>query len=161
MIFQDEKPIRLVSAEEQDEVSRNVLFWLNTFPGIPDDVYNASPEVPINFEYLPDNKPSMSLSTIQAPFKVKEDIIGGYQAEYQFKVIYRIIPGQTTSPNKRLTADEVLDRLGDWVTQSAPDLGAGIINVKVQPTTRSSLFAVYENGDEDHQILMKMNYEVI
>ena len=30
----------------------------------------------------------------------------------------------------------------------------------MEATTRSSVFAVYENGDEDHQILMKMTYEV-
>ena len=42
-----------------------------------------------------------------------------------------------------------------------PFIGEGKRVIRIEPTTRSSLFAVYENGDEDHQILMKMNYEVI
>ena len=41
------------------------------------------------------------------------------------------------------------------------DLGEGINALKVEATTRASLFAMYENGDEDHQILMKLTYEVI
>lgn len=156
-----EKPRPLVAAEEEDKISRNVLIWLNTFPDIPDSVLSGNPMTPINFEFLTDNRPCMALSTIQAPYILERYIVGGYKAEYQFKVIYRIIPGATSSPDKRLKADELLDSLGDWVSRGKPDLGPGIRALKVEATTRSSLFAMYENGDEDHQILMKMQYEVI
>lgn len=161
MNSQENKPIRLVTAEEQDMISRNVLVWLSTFPEIPEEVRAGNPLAPINFEFLAPNTPGMTLSTIQAPYKLREYITGGYYAEYQFKVIYRIVPGITSSPNKRLTADELLDRLGDWMSRSAPDLGSGITSIRVESTTRSSLFGIYENGDEDHQILAKLNYEVI
>lgn len=157
----NEKPAALVTAEEEDKISRNVLIWLNTFPDIPDAVLAGNPMTPVNFEFLTDNKPCMALSTIQAPYIVERYIVGGYKAEYQFKVIYRIIPGATTSPDKRLRADEQLDRLGDWAGRSKPDLGPGIRALRVETTARASKFAEYENGDEDHQILMKMTYEVI
>lgn len=102
----------------------------------------------------------MALSTIQAAYIVRKYILGGYQAEYQFKVIYRMKPGN--SNDKRLKADELLNALGDWAAiEPPPDIGDGRRVIRIEPTTRSSLFAVYENGDEDHQILMKMNYEVI
>lgn len=102
----------------------------------------------------------MALSTIQAAYIVKKYILGGYQAEYQFKVIYRMKPGN--SNDKRLKADETLNALGDWAaSEKPPTIGDGHRVIRIEPTTRSSLFAVYENGDEDHQILMKMNYEVI
>ena len=101
----------------------------------------------------------MAMSTIQAAYIVKKYILGGYQAEYQFKVIYRIKPGN--SNDKRLKADELLNALGDWTLTQTPDIGTGRRVIRVEPTTRSSLFAMYDNGDEDHQILMKMNYEVI
>ena len=163
----NEKPHPLVAAEEADKISRNVLIWLNTFPDIPDAVLAGNPMTPINFEFLADNVPCMALSTIQAPYIVEQYIVGGYKAEYQFKVIYRIIPGNTTSPDKRIKANELLDRLGDWSARSSRnsksklDLGEGINALKVEATTRASLFAMYENGDEDHQILMKLTYEVI
>lgn len=100
----------------------------------------------------------MALSTIQSAYIVKRYILGGYQAEYQFKVIYRVKPGN--SNDQRLKADEFLNALGDWVESGVPDIGPNRRVIRVEATTRSSLFAVYENGDEDHQILMKMNYEV-
>lgn len=143
---------KTVSAAEEDQVSRNLLIWLNTFPHKPDDVDL------IRFEFLPADAPGMAMSTIQAAYIVKRYILGGYLAEYQFKVIYRVKPGN--SNDKRLKADEMLNALGDWALTGKPDIGADKRVIRIEPTTRSSMFASYENGDEDHQILMKMNYEV-
>lgn len=143
---------KTVPSEEEDQVSRKLLVWLNTFPGKPYDI-----DI-IRFEFLPSDSPAMAMSTIQAAYIVQRYILGGYQAEYQFKVIYRVKPGN--SNDKRLKADELLNALGDWTLTGKPDIGTGKRVIRVEPTTRSSLFAVYENGDEDHQILMKMNYEV-
>ena len=140
-----------IPAAEEDQISRKTLVWLNTFPQKPVDL--------IRFEFLPADSAAMAMSTIQAAYIVKKYILGGYQAEYQFKVIYRIKPGN--SNDKRLKADELLNALGDWALTQTPDIGTGRRVIRVEPTTRSSLFAMYDKGDEDHQILMKMNYEVI
>ena len=147
-----EKTKRAVSAAEEDQVSRKLLVWLNTYPELPVDF--------IRFEFLPADTSAMAMSTIQAAYIVRKYITGGYVAEYQFKIIYRVKPGN--SNDKRLKADEMLNALGDWAaSKTPPDIGDGRRVIRIEPTTRSSLFAVYENGDEDHQILMKMNYEVI
>lgn len=141
---------KAVSAAEEYQVSRKLLVWLNTYPEKPVDL--------IRFEFLPADTTAMAMSTIQAAYILQKYILGGYKAEYQFKLIYRIKPGN--SNDKRLKADELLDALGDWTIGQRPDIGEGKTVVSVEPTTRSSLFAVYENGDEDHQILMKLIYEV-
>ena len=141
---------KAVSAAEEYQVSRKLLVWLNTYPEKPVDL--------IRFEFLPSDTTAMAMSTIQAAYILQKYILGGYKAEYQFKLIYRIKPGN--SNDKRLKADELLDALGDWTIGQRPDIGEGKTVVSVEPTTRSSLFAVYENGDEDHQILMKLTYEV-
>ena len=141
---------KAVSAAEEYQVSRKLLVWLNTYPEKPVDL--------IRFEFLPADTTAMAMSTRQAAYILKKYILGGYKAEYQFKLIYRIKPGN--SNDKRLKADELLDALGDWTIGQRPDIGEGKTVVSVEPTTRSSLFAVYENGDEDHQILMKLTYEV-
>ena len=147
-----EQTKKTVSAAEEDQVSRKLLAWLNTFPSKPVDL--------IRFEFLPADTEAMALSTIQAAYITKKYILGGYQAEYQFKLIYRVKPGN--SNDKRLKADELLNELGDWATSaSRPDIGEGRKVIRVEPTTRSSMFAPYKNGDEDHQILMKLTYEVI
>ena len=146
-----EQSKKTIPAAEEDQISRKMLVWLNTFPQKPVEL--------IRFEFLPADSAAMAMSTIQAAYIVKKYILGGYQAEYQFKVIYRIKPGN--SNDKRLKADELLNALGDWALTQTPDIGTGRRVIRVEPTTRSSLFAMYDNGDEDHQILMKMNYEVI
>lgn len=145
--------VSLVAAGEQEQISRFLLAWLNEYPDKPVSI--------INYEFLKDGEPGMALSTIQAAYKVKKYILGGYQAQYQFKIIYRVQPGN--SNNNRLQADELLNAMGDWATAKAdlPVLGDMIRCLKVEATTRSSLFGRYDNGDEDHQILMNMFYEVI
>lgn len=145
------KPKIPVSATEEDQVTRKLLIWLNSYPDLPVDM--------IRFEFLAADTEGMALSTIQAGYITKQYILGGYQAELQFKIIYRLKPGN--SNDKRLKADEILNAIGDFAASAElPDIGEGKKARDVKPTTRSSLFAMYDNGDEDHQILMKLIYEV-
>lgn len=148
-----EKDKRAVPVGEADLVSRKLLVWLNAYPDIPEDIDL------IRYEYLPADSPCMALSTIQSAYITQKYILGGYLAEYQFKLIYRIKVGK--SNDTRLKADEVLNALGDWASAERPDIGDGKRVRRIEVTSRSSLFAVYENGEEDHQILMKLTYEVI
>lgn len=141
----------LVTAEEEQKISRSMMAWVNTYPSLPVSI--------VNFEQLKADVPSMALSTIQAAFILRRYIVGGHRGEYQFKLIYRLKPG--TSNDARLKADELLNAIGDWASGNYPDLGDGLRVVRVEATTRSSIFAAYENGDEDHQILMHMIYETI
>lgn len=113
----------------------------------------------IDFEYLPDDAVGMAVSTIQAAFKTREYILGGYEAQYQFKIVYRVQP---TNNNARLSADETLNKIGAWAERNTASLSLGE-NVRlrtVKRTSNAALFAVYEDGSKDHQILMTMTYEV-
>lgn len=149
----ENKPITFVAQEEEEKISRNVLIWLNTFPDIPEAVDT------IRYETLNADVTNMAMSTTQGSVITERYILGGHKAEYPFKIIYRVKPGR--SMDARLKADELLDRLGVWASRNKPNLGDDIRVIRVEPTTQSSLFAIYENGDEDHQILMKLTYEVI
>ena len=145
-----ERPPQLVAQAEEDRISRNVLKWLNTFPDLPEEVG------PIRYEFLEDDRTCMALSIVQGTYIVERNILGGYTAEYPFKVIYRVKPG--SSVDRRLKADELLNRLGDWAAGQTPDIGPGLAVRVLEPTTRSALYALFENGDEDHQIFMKLTY---
>lgn len=148
----DENNRELVAAEEEQKISRSLMAWINGYPNLPAAISR------VDFEQLPADKPGMALSTIQAAYIRRRYIVGGHEGEYQFKVIYRIKPG--TSNDARLKADELLNAVGDWAAKNWPDLGEEIRVKRVEATTRSSMFAAYENGDEDHQILMRLIYEV-
>lgn len=139
----------LVAAEEEQTISRSMMAWINTYDDLPVGI--------VNFEQLKADVKSMALSTIQATYVLRRFIYGGHEGEYQFKIIYRIKPG--ASNDARLKADELLNAIGDWAAAHYPALGENIVVKRLEATTRSSMFAVYENGDEDHQILMRMVYE--
>lgn len=146
----NEKVKALVSADEEQEVGRSLLLWLNSYMDKPVDR--------INFEFLPADGPGMMLSTIQAAFKTRQYITGGYEAQYQFKIVYRTQPDDNDS---RLSADEILNAIGAWAERSAtkPDISGARVK-SVQRTTNASLFAAYDDGSRDHQILMNLIYEV-
>lgn len=148
-----EKEKKLVSSEEEQDISRKMMVWVNSFSD--DDL----PAATINYEFLAADSASVALSVIQGAYITRRYLLGGHEAEYQFKIIARIKPGG--SNDKRLKADAVLNRFGDWAMQNPPDLGAGMRVRRIEAVSRAAMFARYEDGSEDHQILMKLTYEVI
>lgn len=149
----DSKQKKLVSAEEEQDISRKMMIWANSFSD--DDM----PAATINYEFLAADTAGMALSVIQGAYITRKYLLGGHEAEYQFKIIARIFPG--TSNDKRLKADAMLNRFGDWAMQNDPNLGDGIVVQSMEVSGRAAMFARYEDGAEDHHILMKMTYEVI
>lgn len=141
----------LISVQEQDQVARALLAWLNQYP--------EKPVRRIEFECLPADKSGMALSTITAGYKLAEYITGGYDAQYQFSILYRVLP---ETSGDRLDAAERLGRLGRWAEQRAdlPPLGAGKVATKVERSSPAALAARYEDDSEDYQILMQLLYEV-
>lgn len=148
-----EKEKKLVSSEEEQDISRKMMVWVNSFSD------EDMPAATINYEFLPADSTGMALSLIQGTYITKKYIMGGHEAEYQFKIIARIKPG--VSNDKRLKADAMLNRFGDWAAKNYPSLGDGVRVRRMESASRAAMFARYEDGSEDHQILMKMTYEVI
>ena len=147
------QPRTPVPSQERTRVDRSVLTWLNTYPFIPEtvSVIKTEPQLPVDGE-------GMAMSAITNAYINKKYILGGYQAEYTFKIIYRIKPGNST--NARLEALEMLNRMGDWCTENKPDLSENIHVIQVLPTAQAELYAPYTNGDEDYFITMRITYSV-
>lgn len=149
--MQNDKPLTLVSADEERKVGRSLLVWLNTCP--------IKPVGKIEFEFLPKDSVGMMMSTVQATFKTRQFILGGYEAQYQFALVYRVNPDDTDSV---LAADEALTEIGAWAERNTekPDIEGAVVR-SVQRMSTAALLAVYEDGSQDHQILMTLTYEVI
>lgn len=99
----------------------------------------------------------LSVVTIQAAYKKNQYLYGGYKAQYQFAIVYRTIP---TTANERLQADEVLNNIGLWAETTQPSLPSPCCPPKVYRNSNAALQYAYDDGAEDHQILMTIEYEV-
>lgn len=141
----------VVASAERAEIDRNVLIWINTCPEIPVDAVKTESQLSVN-------QPGMAVSAITSAYVNRYYITGGYQAEYNFTLIYRVKPGN--SMDKSLQANETLNLIGDWARENKPYLGDGINVTSVIPTSGARTYALYEDGDEDHHIEIKIVYEV-
>ena len=147
----EDKAVEFVPARDENRISRNVLAWLNTFPGLP--LYIER----LDYEFMDADTVCMALSLVQSAYIAERFIDGSYIADYQFKIIYRANPG---GAGARLDADEMLDQLGSWADGQSPYIGDGLEVQELEQTTPAALFARMEGGWEDHQIFMRMTYRV-
>ena len=144
---------KLVAAEEEQKISRRMMAWVNSYPDFPATISK------VDFEQLPAKSAGMALSVMQGAYITHRYITGGHEAQYDFSLLYRIIPG--TSNDARLKADEALNAVSDWAAQNWPEIGEGIRIRSLETTQRAALLVPYEDGSEDHQITFKLLYEVI
>lgn len=138
----------LVSAAEQSAISRAVLTWLNS--------YEEKPYKKVDFEYL-GKTAGLCVSVVQAAYKTRQYINGGYQAQYQFQIVYRLIANNV---DDRLDADAALDAMGEWAEKNPPEVPEGINSWKVKRNTGAAVMARYDNNAEDHSIQLTIIYEV-
>ena len=146
----ENKPLPLASGEENSEITRRVLGWLNGFPGLPVKL--------IDFENLQADRECMALHIPTGAAIRKRYILGGHQGELSFILIYRCKPDTV---DKRLKAVELLDALGDQAAANLPglNLGSDTRALGIEVTTRAALAGRNDNGDEEFQIFLKLIYE--
>ena len=140
----------LTTSSDEYTAVRRLLSWLNTYEDKPVDI--------IADNYLDDDTPAMSLIS-ESDTITRRYILGGYQAAFTFRLIYRVQPDGN---NARLSADEELNAFADWIVKNWKDAefdSSQIIN-DISITTRAGIIARYENGDEDHSVSLRMTYEV-
>lgn len=141
------EPIRDI-APESEQVARAVRSWLQMCPN--------KPVRTVDMEYL-GAETGLTLSTVQAAYKTRRYILGGYQAQYQFSILYQTIP---TTTNERLEADEALNNMAAWIEATKPELPAQCRFLRCTRNTDAALLGRQENGSEIHQIMFTLLYEV-
>ena len=138
---------------ESDQVERAVRTWLQQYP-----------EKPINkvdYEFLGETT-GLTISTVQAAYKVNRYITGGYKAQYQFSLMYAAIP---TTTNERIEMDETLGRYAAWAEATAAEYLPQYLPEKCRfrrlfRNTNAALLGRDANGSEVHQIMITLEYEV-
>lgn len=133
---------------ESEQITRAVRAWLNLYP--------EKPTRTVDVEYLPEFS-GLTISTVQAAYKTRRYITGGYQAQYQFSILYQTAP---TTTNERLEMDEILNNYAEWVESTEPVLPASCRFLRCTRNTNAALLGRDANGSEVHQILFTLLYEV-
>lgn len=125
--------------------------WLNTCPVKP---------VAIAYDSLPRDGVGVTITDSQTVLKTKQFVYGGYEAKYDFKLVYRVQPTDDTDQTDAINS---LNEIGAWAEQSntKPSLGSKAKSIKVKRTGNASLMSVYEDGTFDYAIELTMTWEVI
>ena len=140
-------PKRLVDDDTPAAVSRALVTLINTCETKPDIC---------TMEFLTEDS-GLALSVIQSPYVIEQDILGGYLAQYDFDLVYRVIPA---TDSQRLQADETLDALVTWLVQHISNISLTSVTItKIDRTGLSALMSRYENGAEDHVASLSLFYE--
>ena len=138
----------LIITTEAEQIERAVRAWLNT--------YSDKPARTVDVEYLGDGT-GLTMSTVQAAYKTRQFITGGYQAQYQFSILYQSFP---TTANERLEMDEALNNYALWIESTKPELPENCRFRRCTRNTNAALLGRDANGSEVHQILFTLLYEV-
>ena len=141
-------PNNVTVTPEAEQIARAVRSWLNTYPD--------KPERMVEVEYLRESN-GLALETVQAAYKTKRYITGGYQAQYQFAILYRTVP---SNADQRLEADEILNDYAVWAEANEPTLPEPCRFVRLMRNTNAALLERQPNGAETHTIQFTLLYEV-
>lgn len=148
------KKLSAVPVSEASKVYRAIKQWLDTYTG--------SPAERMNYEYLPEDG-GLTLTIDNAgAMKTREYILGGYEAQCRFQIVYRVI---CSTNDERMKADEVLNSYGDWCEKNLATLqipaaeGKTARPIKCLPNNVSAILA-RENNIEIHSISITLTYEV-
>ena len=129
---------------------RAVRDWLRSCPDLPHGLT-------LTFEDLPENDVGICLSTEQAPAYAARYITGGYRAQYDFRVIYRVLP---SDDGDMLAAVEALTDVCAWCETTAPPDLEDAINEKITRTSDVAVIAVDEDGTNDYSASLTLTWEV-
>lgn len=151
MANSNEAPRTLIPAAAAAGVQRAVRDWLNGSDALPANVGTVS------FEDLPDNASGICIATVQAPAYAARYILGGYRAEYRFRIIYRVLP---SDDGDMLDAVETLTDIGAWCETAAPPALAGAVNPHITRNTDAAILAAYEDGSSDYAADLTYSWEV-
>lgn len=143
--------MNFLSREAMEEVRDAVKAWLQSCPELP------LPD--ITFEDLPANNTGIAFETAQSAVYLQKYILGGYRAQYQFRILYRIIP---SDDNDALEANRALTAIANWCEESEekPQL-TDAVNIRIERTSDAAILAAYEDGTEDYGIDLTLTWEVI
>ncbi len=134
----------------EEGIGERMMIWVNSFPEAPAGLQEGA----VLYGQLAKDAPGMALIPVPGG-KAVRDILGGLEAEYRFRIEYRVRPGDS---RERLEADRLLDRLAVWAAGQRPPLDGGLEAREIRVLKRAALTRVHPGGEEDHSVLLGLRY---
>ena len=131
-----------------------VKTWLNTYFAETVDGKTVIPDK-VSFEDLPENDTGICFSTVQAPLYAARYITGGYKGQYQFQIIYRVLP---SDDGDMIDAVDFLMRFAEWCGSNPPTI-TNAVNIRVEKTSNAAILTAYEDGANDYGISLTLTWE--
>lgn len=147
----NERPRALLPASAAVGVQRAVRTWINTCDRLPSSAGTVS------FEDLQADETGMCIATVQAPAYAAKYILGGYRAEYRFRIVYRVQPSDDSD---MLDAVEALTNIADWCETTTPPELTGAATTHITRNTDAAILAAYEDGSNDYAVDLTLTWEV-
>ena len=146
----EQKPRALLPVSEANFVQRAVRDWLNTCTELPEGRS-------VSFEDLDENAAGFAMATVQSPAYAARYILGGYRAEYKFRIISRALPSDDSD---MLDAVEELTLIAGWAETAEPPAIQGAESTHVRRDTDAAAIAAYEDGTIDYAVDLTFTWEV-
>lgn len=133
-------------SEGNTTISKAVLDHLNTWPAKPKVIGTK----------LEKDTISLMMQPLPGEKKLRKYIDGSFIGGWPFAVYIRI-PGKDTA--SRLDANQKLTELSDWLEANPLNsIGLGITEAKFYTTSLPSQAAQFDNGTEDYQVILQLQY---
>lgn len=135
---------------ENEQIITVLLDYLNTLPGLP---------AKIRLEELGE-APAVMLQQLAGATKIRQNIIGGYTAQFPFALYVRVQGADTST---RIAATGALNNIGRELERRSlagdlPPLAAGREVTRIELQSFPSMISANEDGSEDYQAVYMLEF---
>lgn len=139
-------------ASEVIQIVQKLLDFVNSVPNLP---------CVVALEYLEETPPAMMLQQLSGTKKIKEDLIGGYTAQFPFALYVKTFG---TSESDKVDATGTLLNIGDYFDEqtlqgSFLELGENRQALKIELKSFPSMVEKSEDNIEIYQAVFMLEYK--
>lgn len=108
-------------------------------------------------EQLTTAPPSMMFQPLSGSKVLRKYVDGSFIGSWPFAICFRV---NQTDTSVKLSAYDTLEKAANWLTSGVlPTLSGSKIPLKIEQTSTPSQIAVYDDGTEDYQVLLALEYK--
>ena len=141
-----DKQQEMLSISEQESISETVLRMVAQFPEMPKGLVPLWQDMP--------KKEGIGIFTMQGAAYLSKDILGGFKAQFPFRLLYRSVE---TGNSEAIASQGILEKLSEWLeNMEYPALTDGR---KIEEITRKS--PVFLAGKDEAGTVFQCNMNLI